>query len=538
MKAKKWMACIMALAMAAGITACGGNGNQQGKIEINKTGYPIVNEKATIKVMAPDWWNAGDYNNKKVIQELEQKTNVHVEWQTFSGDAKEKISLAFASGENIPDAFLMADMSSAVVDQYGEDGLIIPVESLIDKYAPNIKNAMAEFPTGKKAATAADGHMYVVPSIYPNPSEQIRGIPYINTKALQKIGKEMPTTTEELYEVLKALKGSDWNENGEDDEIPMVLYWDNNLTGISSMFGPWGVSSAFTGAGGSCDAGPFFVKNGTVVVSNMQESYREAIRYFHMLYSEGLINADTFTGDSNAINAKANSGQIAGVKFTSTFTYPDENVSPDEVTYQALPLLQGPNGEKNIFAPVYGVFTNNYISANCKNPELVMRWMDATADPETSYSMTQGGIGYTIERGENGKFVQKPIPDGYIRNEWRVKESYIFPVMGITPSWLEANVDFNNEPDIKGKVQAIEPMLPYANMMTVEHLRYTAEERTVLSTYLTQIVDYSKQKEAEWITNGKIDEEWENHLDQMEKMNVQEVLSIMQKAVERWENIK
>ena len=42
--------------------------------------------------------------------------------------------------------------------------------------------------------------------------------------------------------------------------------------------------------------------------------------------------------------------------------------------------------------------------------------------------------------------------------------------------------------------------MPYASMMTVEHLHYTEEQRKTLEAVLPQIVDYSKQKEAEWVT--------------------------------------
>ena len=88
------------------------------------------------------------------------------------------------------------------------------------------------------------------------------------------------------------------------------------MDGIASMFGSWGVSCAYTGAGGSCEAGPFFIKDGKVVVSNMQEEYKEAVKYFTKLYTEGLINVDTFTGEANAIKARGTTDPYSVGSFT------------------------------------------------------------------------------------------------------------------------------------------------------------------------------------------------------------------------------
>ena len=47
------------------------------------------------------------------------------------------------------------------------------------------------------------------------------GIQYINTKWLERVGKEMPTTMEEFHDVLVAFRDMDANGNGDaTDEIP------------------------------------------------------------------------------------------------------------------------------------------------------------------------------------------------------------------------------------------------------------------------------------------------------------------------------
>lgn len=537
---KKAAAVLTAVTLVAGLAACGGSETANAPAEetgVNDTGFPIVNEKITIKVMAPNWDNSRDYNEKKVIQQYEEKTNIHVEWTYFTGDASEKLSLAFAARDNMPDAFLMADLPTSTVDKYGADGVILPVEDLIEQYAPNIKAAIDEDTDGRKLATAADGHMYAVPSLYRSPAEQIRGIQFINKQWLDKLGLAVPTTTDEYYNVLKAFKEQDPNGNGEADEIPLLMKWDSNMDGIASLFGSWGVSSAYTGAGGSCEAGPFFIKGGKVVVSNMQEEYKEAVKYFNKLYTEGLINVDTFTGEAKAIEAKAKTepysvGSYVGWSPTKAGVF-SETVN----VYTAIPPLKGPTGEQNVFKPVYGVFANNYISATSKHPKAVIRWMDGTADPDVSYEWNSGMVGEAIEKVD-GKWRKLPIPEGEDAATFRGKEVYNFPVMGVTTRWFKETVNLADDPQTAQRIQDTELYMPYASMMTVEHLHYTEEQRKTLEAVLPQIVDYSKQKEAEWVTNGNIDEEWDAHIQQLKNMNIDEVQKIMQEASDYWDSIE
>ena len=80
-----------------------------------------------------------------------------------------------------------------------------------------------------------DGHIYTLPKFgemgftYDGDGKeyQIGAIPQfsaINTKWLEAVGMEMPTTVDELHDVLVAFKDKDPNGNGQADEIPHVLH--------------------------------------------------------------------------------------------------------------------------------------------------------------------------------------------------------------------------------------------------------------------------------------------------------------------------
>lgn len=532
---KRTAVICLAAVMVMGVSGCGEKTEQGGQESLSasagfhETGYPIVDEKVTIKVMAPNWGNVKDFNELQDIKEYEEKTNVHVEWQYFSGDASEKLSLAFAAQNNIPDLFLMSDLPTSTVDKYGEDGVLLPVEGLIEKYGPNITKAINEDKDAKRLATAENGHMYAIPSLFRSPMEKIRGISFINKVWLDKLNLPVPSTTEELYQTLKAFKTQDPNGNGIADEVPFMTYWDSDTNGVASLFGAWGVGSAYTGSGSTCMAGPFFVKNNKVVVSNMQDAYKDAVKYFHKLYSEGLMNVDAFTGEKDNFKARLRQEPFIGGMFNDwegTAAGPFKTTSQ---TYVEMLPLKGPTGEQNVMKSVYGVFANNYIAANTKYPEVVMRWADGTADPDLSYKWNIGPGNYQVVNGKYEAILKDSVT--------MVDNKYSFPVMGVTENWYAEHVGLDNQPQQAYKAKINEMYMPYASMMTVEHLRYSAEERKVLEATLSQIVEYSKQKEAEWITNGNIDQEWEAHIQQLKNMNIEEIQKILQTAAERWSNI-
>lgn len=62
----------------------------------------------------------------------------------------------------------------------------------------------------------------------------------INVEWLEKLGLDMPTTTEELKEVLIAFKTKDPNGNGKADEIPLSFinkYGAEDLVFLFASFG-------------------------------------------------------------------------------------------------------------------------------------------------------------------------------------------------------------------------------------------------------------------------------------------------------------
>ena len=169
-----------------------------------------------------------DYETNKFTLFLEEKTGIDLTFYYLpyqKDQYTQKVNMMLAANE-LPDVFLglNAVFQNNKLLLTAKQGLIIPLNELIEEYCVEIynlwENAMNR--EVKNIMTLDDGNIYAVPKY----SEYLNGIwPYrmwIYGPWLDKLGLSVPTTTEELYNVLKAFKEMDPNENGKPDEIPLV----------------------------------------------------------------------------------------------------------------------------------------------------------------------------------------------------------------------------------------------------------------------------------------------------------------------------
>ena len=80
------------------------------KIEGNMyvSGYPIVKDKQTIKVAYNDAWSSPAFNTQKVMQMVEETTNMHVQWDQIPNTSyNDRVNLMFASND-LPEVFMNA----------------------------------------------------------------------------------------------------------------------------------------------------------------------------------------------------------------------------------------------------------------------------------------------------------------------------------------------------------------------------------------------------------------------------------------------
>ena len=92
----------------------------------------------------------------------QDQTHVQIKWNLYpDADKIQKLNLELSSGGNLGDV-IMGDFGAdnSFLATYGSQGALLPLEDLIEKYAPDIKEQFEQYPDLKKSVTAPDGHIY------------------------------------------------------------------------------------------------------------------------------------------------------------------------------------------------------------------------------------------------------------------------------------------------------------------------------------------------------------------------------------------
>lgn len=530
-KKKVSMALVLGLTASLALTGCTNNesagSDKAEKVAFNKTGLPIVDKQVTLNIVSPKAALAPDYSEMVIFDRLQKATNVKIKWNNIPGDGyQEKKNLMLASGD-LPDAFYASGFSDHDLIQYGQNGTIIPLEDLIDKYAPNLKKLFEQRPDLKKVVTAPDGHIYSLPRAEEMDLVGMPNIMFINKVWLDKLGLAMPTTLEEYHDVLKAFKEKDPNGNGKQDEIGLTFWYNGWCGNEGDLLGLFGLPDS------SFEADHRVVRDGKVIYAAVQPEFKEAINYYNGWVKEGLIDPEVATQKTEQIFAK---GKTEDPTLGSFIWWENtEVVGTDRVKdYVVLPPLKGKDGKIVIGRSNYSEYGRDAFvvtSAN-KNPELTMRWVDELYEPKMSAQVNWGPIGEIYEEDANGMLVNKELPAGVAMGELRQKVAPGGPFV-VLKEHFGSVVDM--EPRAKERLAILDEYYkPHMVQENYPSIFFSPEELEIINTIEPEIKTFVKQKEAQWLIEGGIEKEWDAYVKQLNDMGLEKLMDVYQKGLDRY----
>ena len=512
------------------------------------TGNPPV----TLDVFAPQ---AADQNLKtnEFTKLIKRKFNITINWQTTTqdgGPAKEKRQISLASGD-LPDLYLLIPW----VDQFSQtellklstQGVIQPLNQLIDQYGPNIKKAFADVPAYKRMATAPDGKIYGMPQwvdcfhcTYPSKL-------WINSAWLKKLGLKPPTTTDEFRDVLNAFKTKDPNGNGKADEVP--LSGDTGDTIIPYLMNAFidTPNGNFTPA-----TNPTLILNhGKADIQANKDGWREGLRYIKSLYDDGLIDSSVFTQNADAL---LKLGDTAGgvILGSATVMHPNIFVTQGQKDgrdkqYDALPPLTGPEGKSY----------TTYTSPSVPGATFVL----TTKASQTEQIQAIKMLNYIFsEEGElngmfglEGKGWVKPGP-GDIALDESLKARYKRPQSTPANGNWNALTQYNNTAQFRN-TQAVakdtkspdgyerrlfeatklyEPHADKAAMFPYGEAWVDPARAGELATLQTNMGTFVQQSAVQFIIGKKsLDSDWDSYLKNLDQLGLKRFLEIYQQAYDK-----
>lgn len=508
-------------------------------VEANRAAdWKITDESVTLRVMianTPE--HPDDMNEQELFKRAEERTGIHIEWVMPGSSAfNEQKALALASGD-MPDIILNG-LTDSEIARYGADGTLYSYNELMKEHtgmAPNLEHIFKEREDIKKFITSPDGNIYSTPRINEGAWMKQNGNAIINVQWLERLGLEMPSSIDELKEVLRAFKEQDANGNGDpDDELPLTIAAsDSKLQGNSGGF------NLLMGSFGVIADNDFrMLQNGKLVCSAATEGWKEGISYFHELYSEGLMDAEAFTMDGNQYLAKlAADPSIVGV--AGVWDINDQVITPNATEkYDYIKPLKGPDGQEPIvykYAAPGWDRSGCVISSQTKYPEEALRWVDFIYDKINSLEMIEGEFGGRLQLQDEGYYIIGEPLEGmdsqYVyrysvcpghSGAWCVQEKEYNEVLRLT--FTEPRSNFNDEYCAPYYVEPFPPVF------------YTPEEADEMSTLNTNIISEIARQSCEWIMNGGIEEEWDAYLKNLDSIGLQRWLEINETAAERYNN--
>lgn len=262
---------------------------------------PANTHTTKLIITMPEDKNLQNINNNYYKIWLEEQTGLELEFnfvsEAYSSDYVLNLLL---NNEIKTDIFLFYGgtnsktlLSNEQIDILTENDKFLSLDEYItdDTVLGNIFSEYSQYNLDK-LLTYSDDNIYYFPKFEPSRVSKNAQTMWINIDWLKTLNMSIPTTTDELYDVLQAFKTMDPNKNGIADEIPLVSAVDDTAVNSYNF-----LANAFI------DTDPlqsnFFMHEGEVLFAPTTQSWREALIYSNKLYSNGLLESfnNTLTTD-------------------------------------------------------------------------------------------------------------------------------------------------------------------------------------------------------------------------------------------------
>lgn len=338
-----------------------------------------------------------DFSYMWFFNQLEEKTNVHVDFEDVKdADWSTRISLMFAS-RNYKDMILRGSLDT---EEYGvSQHLLVPLDEYLAEHMPTYFERLQSDSVGDMIPSS-DGSSYYIGFLL---SQNINtdGHFFINRAWLDALNLPVPTTIDELTEVLRAFRDRDPNSNGLKDEVPYQATFDDNNTGIYNVFSAWGIPMNIDFV--------FIDESGSVRFAPQEEGFREGVEWLHLLCSEKLLDIECITQGSNLWGAKVNEGA------TGYFSYwrLGNTVLGSDVTAQYECMLPVAASGCEVKLPRLADVVEFGASLTVQNKDIPasLRWLDAQMDTETMLVSQNGPVGDMLRLNDDGRYEVVYVPE-------------------------------------------------------------------------------------------------------------------------------
>ncbi len=475
-------------------------------------------------------FNVNTYDDVVACQYAEEITGVDIEYTIVNNETlSTQFTLMVASG-------LMTDLIAGGSQQYTSTSAMIEDGAAIDlmEYAdllPNYFKALEYYPEYKTSAISEEGQMPEVIAI--SDDYMVSGGLQIRADWLEKLDMEIPTTYDEIHDVLTAFK----NEFGADR--PLLLIGSTQMTG-----------SALVGGMGSVGFDPdtahnMFVVDGVVQNGFLADGYKEYMEMIAQWYSEGLIASDFATESNDPFTSNADryiQGGNAGIWSAQSDNMDSNMLSGQSLDpdYKIVAMAQPVKEEGELFhfgddpTRSNAMGKNIAISENCEDIELACAYLDFWFTAEGQVLANYGVEGVSFEYNADG---EPEYTDAVLNNPdfpmISFAQTYYTPACVATLSDYDRVFDAYSEANLSAMELWTSTQDNLYTMPANVELNY--DESNEYSELWTDIATYASTEVFKFVMGEyNFDSDWDNFINQLLSMGLEECIEIYQGAYDRY----
>lgn len=335
-----------------------------------------------------------------IFKDTAKRSGINLVWEVIKPDYGTVMQTRLAAGTDLPD-IIMLPGSSNVWAKYFEGDLCIPLNDLINNYAPDIKKFYEIRYDLKKINTySVDGKIHYLPTqifgMEPGKNVDNYFNPFgviVRDDLLKTLGLKSPETIDELYNVLKAYK----NEG----LVPFTQYGAGSAGGLTRtnlMFwsGAFGLHTVRQADGFYMD------KNGKLEYEYLSPKLKPYLQEMNKWWSEKLIDNEMSSMNNDKWTNMILEGKL-GVVIGNLGGIGTWNVRAKKgVNYQPAKYPRGKNGEMYFgSSDLFGGACA--ITKSSKIPEIAIKWLDLnffTEEGIIRQSMGTEGVTFKYVNGK------------------------------------------------------------------------------------------------------------------------------------------
>lgn len=503
---------------------------------------PLVEETKTLTLYTSKSPILGDntpeLNETMVLQELEKRTNVHIDVTAVTAMAfTENFMLMIAGGD-------WTDILQNVRTTYsGGLAAALNEEVILDlqDYAEYMPNYMAKITSDDnlyRDVTLGGGQIGAFYDIFDEERPLDAGL-MVRGDWLEAQKMDAPVTVDDFYAYLQVMN----QEYGAVMHLPT-----NSIMAYQAFMSAYGIAGFFIDAGFYTSLQCFSVEDNKLICGYTQEGFKEYLQLMAKWYAEGLIDPDYISAASTSNYLSDNSDALAGLLNDKYSLWGDSAdtvvkyeagtaVDPNfRVRAVALPVLN--EGDTIQCGAYVGRVDEAFysLSTTCSNPELAVRWIDYAYTTEGSdlYNWGIEDVTYTVNADGSKQYTDLILDNDDFTTLLDAKYAYLGG--GAYGRTLEAWHATHNE----FQMQCFDV---WNSNFTGEkaistQLALTPEESARFSTISGDMITYLNECVAKFVVGDlNFEGDYDNFLNQLESLGISELIEIEQAVYDRWAGI-